>query len=261
MDPDVSKENNLGAATALPSVQLFLSVEFRTNGKHDMVQCGEHRQILDEQPHVGDVRCIDMYGVHGQRTEEENAKISLHDEKFERMSKSILRIRSSIVQRPLRDNTGTRAARKNTERGSENPSGRFDRPGQCRGGSERGAAAGKGEGDAQQLQRGGEGERTERCWMQSGSAPAGRRRRGDVACGERGWRRCSPDVREGQRRGDTEVRWCGRSSRGGQGCGGGKRTRCGRGRRGGTSKTKRYSRKRTATAHRIRPNPYCPRLV
>jgi hypothetical protein len=39
-----------------------------------MVQCGEHCQILDEQPHITDVRCIDMYRVHGQRTEEENLR-------------------------------------------------------------------------------------------------------------------------------------------------------------------------------------------
>jgi hypothetical protein len=44
----------------------------------------------------------------------------LHDEKFERMSKSMLRIKSSIFQRPLRDNTGMRAARKKTEREMEN---------------------------------------------------------------------------------------------------------------------------------------------
>lgn len=39
-----------------------------------MVQWGEHCQILDEQPHITDVRCIDMYRVHGQRTEEENVR-------------------------------------------------------------------------------------------------------------------------------------------------------------------------------------------
>ncbi|KAJ7362382.1 hypothetical protein DFH08DRAFT_799420 [Mycena albidolilacea] len=46
-----------------------------------------------------------------------------------------------------------------------------------RGGSERGAAGRIGEGDARQLQRSGEGERTERRWMRSGSA-----------CRETAWR-------------------------------------------------------------------------
>jgi hypothetical protein len=42
------------------------------------------------------------------------------------------------------------------------------------------------EGDVQKIQHGGDGERTERVWIRFGSAPAGRRCRGDVACGERG---------------------------------------------------------------------------
>jgi hypothetical protein len=77
-----------------------------------------------------------------------------------------------------------------------------------------------------------QGERTERRWMQFGSAAARRRRRGDVACGERG----CVDVHQMGGNGTTARRHGGEVVRAQQqgrvGCSGGKQTWCGRGRCG-----------------------------